>query len=47
MVDLVDRAQELEEQQRQEALRRVLERARPAPANPQPNRKQPTESDDR
>lgn len=34
MVDLVDRAQELEEIQRQEAIRRVLDRkARPAERN--------------
>jgi hypothetical protein len=37
MVDPVDRAQELEELQRQDALRRVLDRARPAaPIRPNP-----------
>lgn len=33
MVDLVDRAQELEEIQRQDAIRRVLERRPPAERN--------------
>lgn len=50
MVDLVDRAQELEEWQRQDALRRVRDRARRAPAagNPEPTQEQPTtENDDR
>jgi hypothetical protein len=42
VVDLVDRAQELEEIQREEALRRVLDRARPAP----PIRPNPTPSPD-
>lgn len=47
MVDLVDRAQELEEIQRQDALRRVLG-PRPRPTIPEPNEPshQPAETDE-